>query len=499
MGYFDNFLHGLSLVLTWQNLGFALTGCLLGTLVGVLPGVGALATVSMLLSMVIFLDPLPSLVMLSAIYYGAQYGGSTTAILCNLPGEATSIITCLDGHAMARDGRAGAALATAALSSLFAGIIATVLLAVFAPLLASFALSFNSPEYFSLLFFGLVATVAFSQGTALKAFAMVCLGALFGCVGSDIETGALRFTFGFGALSDGLSIVAVAMGIFGLGEIVSSLTNRNPQDTRSFPIGRLWISLDDLRKAAPAAARGTAVGSVMGVLPGGGMLLSTFMSYMLEQKVAKDPSRFGKGAIEGVAAPEAANNAAVQTSFIPALTLGIPPTAGLALLLGAMIMQGVQPGPLIMTTSPDLFWGLVASMIVGNIMLVVINLPMVGIWVQLLRVPYRMLYPAIVVFCCIGAYAVSNNFADLAVLGSFTAIGVLFAVLGFQPVPLLLGFLLGPLVEEHLRRALVISGGDATVFFERPISLAILILAAIVVISAMLPAIRSRRAAFSED
>lgn len=494
----DTILLGFSLAGTWQNLGFALIGCILGTLIGVLPGVGPLATISMLLSMTIYLDPLSSLVMLAGIFYGAQYGGSTTAILCNLPGEASAVVTVLDGHKMARNGRAGSALAIAALSSLFAGIVATIVISLFAPVLSTFALRFNAPEYFALMMLGLFAAVVFSGARLPKALAMACLGVLLGTIGTDVETGVSRFTFGLPELSEGIGIVALSMGLFGLSEIIMNISKAESREVMKAKIGSLWPSREEARRAAPAAARGTAIGSLLGVLPGGGVVLSTFVAYMFEQKVSKTPEIFGKGAVEGLAAPEAANNAAAQTSFIPLLTLGIPTTPTLALMLGAMIMQGIQPGPQVMITRPDLFWGLIASMLIGNVMLVIINLPMIGLWVQLLRVPYRILFPVILVICCIGAYSLEFSAVDLMALSAFAAAGVVLAAFGFPPVPLLLGFILGPLAEENLRRAMAISAGDASIFVTRPISAVIMLMIAALVLVVVLPGFRRNREVFEE-
>jgi putative tricarboxylic transport membrane protein len=496
---FDAFLNGFALAASWQNLGFAFIGCLLGTLIGVLPGVGPLATVSMLLSMTIYLEPLSSLVMLAGIFYGAQYGGSTTAILCNVPGEASAVVTVLDGHQMARKGRAGAALSVAALASLFAGITATLVIALFAPILSTFALRFNAPEYFVLMMLGLFAAVVFSGGAMSKSLAMAGIGVLLGTIGTDIETGASRFTFGFPQLSEGLGIVALSMGLFGLSEIIMNISKADSRDVLKAKIGSLWPTREEARRAAPAAVRGTIIGSLLGVLPGGGVTLSTFAAYMFEQKVSRRPQDFGKGAVEGLAAPEAANNAAAQTSFIPLLTLGIPTSPTLALMLGAMIMQGIQPGPQVMTTRPDLFWGLIASMLIGNVMLVIINLPLVGVWVQLLRVPYRVLFPVILTICCIGAYAMEFSVVDLIALSVFAGGGVLLAALGFPPVPLLLGFILGPLAEENLRRAMAISGGDATVFLTRPISAAMVLMIVALIAVVTLPMFRRNREVFEEQ
>jgi TctA family transporter len=496
---FDTIIYGFTLAGTWQNLGFAFIGCLLGTLIGVLPGVGPLATVSMLLSMTIYLDPLSSLVMLAGIFYGAQYGGSTTAILCNLPGEASAVVTVLDGHQMARKGRAGAALAVAALGSLFAGICATLVIALFAPILSNFALRFNAPEYFALMLLGLMAAVVFSGAGMVKALAMAALGILLGTIGTDVETGAARFTFGMPELSEGIGIVALSMGLFGLSEIIMNVSNAESREVMNAKLGKLWPSREEARRAAPAAARGTVVGSLLGVLPGGGVVLSTFVAYMLEQKISSRPQEFGKGAVEGLAAPEAANNAAAQTSFIPLLTLGIPTTPTLALMLGAMIMQGIQPGPEVMATRPDLFWGLIASMLIGNVMLVIINLPLIGLWVQLLRVPYRILFPVILTICCIGAYSLEFSMVDLLALSAFAGGGVLLVAFGFPPVPLLLGFILGPLAEENLRRAMAISGGDASVFFTRPISAAIVLMIVALVLVVVMPTFKRNRAVFEEQ
>ncbi|MTH62013.1 tripartite tricarboxylate transporter permease [Paracoccus litorisediminis] len=492
------FMNGFGLAASWQNLGFALVGCVLGTLIGVLPGVGPLATISMLLSITIYLDPLSSLVMLAGIFYGAQYGGSTTAILCNLPGEASAVVTVLDGHKMARKGRAGAALAIAALGSLFAGIVATLIIALFAPALSKFALRFNAPEYFVLMMLGLFAAVVFSHGKMSKALAMTALGILLGTIGTDIETGASRYTFGVPQLSEGIGIVALSMGLFGLSEIIMNISRTESREVLSATIGRLWPSREETRRAAPAVVRGTAIGALLGLLPGGGVTLSTFAAYIFEKKISKNPQEFGQGAVEGLAAPEAANNAAAQTSFIPLLTLGIPTTPTLALLLGAMIMQGIQPGPQVMTTRPDLFWGLIASMLIGNVMLVIINLPMIGVWVQLLRVPYRILFPVILTICCIGAYAMEFSSVDLISMALFAGAGVLLSAFGFPPVPLLLGFILGPLAEENLRRAMAIAGGDITVFVTRPVSATMIGVILLMVLIMAAPKFRRNRAVFDE-
>ncbi len=492
------FLHGLALAATAKNLLFALVGSMVGTLIGVLPGIGPLATISMLMSFTITTDPLASLIMLAAIYYGAQYGGSTTAILCNLPGEATSVVTTLDGYEMARQGRAGPALATAALSSLLAGVFATFVIVFFAPPLATVALKFNAPEYFLLMFLGLLASIVFSHGSVFNACAMGLLGVLLGLVGTDVETGTQRYAFGIQEFSDGLDIVPFGMALFGLCEIIFNLSNPMARSVVVGKVRGVMISLADLKQGWAAALRGTVIGSALGILPGGGALLSPFASYMVEKKWAKDPSRFGKGAIEGVAGPEAANNASAQTSFIPLLTLGIPTNPVIALMLGAMLIQGIQPGPEVIVKRPDLFWGLIASMLIGNAMLVVINLPLVGIWVRLLKVPYSILFPAIIVFCCIGAYSLNSTPVNLLLMGAVSVIGVVLIALDFQMIPLLLGFVLGPLAEENLRRAMVLSRGDPMIFVERPVSLALLVSIVALVVLVALPSFQKGKGAFVE-
>jgi putative tricarboxylic transport membrane protein len=493
-----SFFSGFVVAATPTNLLFAFVGSLLGTLIGVLPGIGPLATISMLLSFTLLMDPLTSLIMLASIYYGASYGSSTTAILCNLPGEVSSVITCIDGHMMARNGRAGAALATAALSSLFAGCVATFLIVLFAPPLASIALSFSASEYFLLVLLGLIASIVFSHGSVLNASAMGLLGVLLGLVGTDVETGTLRYTFGIREISAGLDIVPVGMALFGLTEIIINLSNPTTRNVMMKKITHLRPSRRDFKDAALPAVRGTAIGSLLGLLPGGGAALSPFASYMLEKRVAKDPSRFGKGAIEGVAGPEAANNASAQTSFIPLLTLGIPTNPVIALMLGAMLIQGIQPGPNVITSRPDLFWGLIASMIIGNLLLVIINLPMIGIWVRLLKVPYRVLFPAIVIFCCIGAYSLNMTPIMLFIMGGFAVFGVLITILGFQPIPLLLGFVLGPLAEENLRRAFVISRGDPSIFVTRPLSIVLVLMIVALLVLVFLPTFQKSKEAFVE-
>jgi putative tricarboxylic transport membrane protein len=448
----------------------------------------------MLLPLTFHLEPVSGLIMLAGIFYGAQYGGSTTAILVNLPGETSSVVTCIDGHQMARQGRAGAALAVAAIASFFAGCIATGLIAGFAPPLAKIGQSFGAPEYFSLMVLGLVAAVVLAHGSIVKAVAMIVLGLLVGLVGTDGNTGGTRFTFGIRELTDGIDVATLAIGLFGVGEIISNLSQ--PEQQRSVivqKIRRLWPTGDDFRRSWQAVLRGTALGSVLGVLPGGGATLSSFAAYALEKKCAADPSRFGQGAVEGVAAPESANNAGAQTSFIPMLTLGIPGNAVMALMIGALTIHGIQPGPQIMSERPQLFWGMVASMWLGNLMLVIINLPLIGIWVQLLKVPYRFLYLAILLFCGIGVYTVSNSTAAVLLAAFFGVVGFVLMRLECEPAPMILGFVLGPLMEENLRRAMKIASGDPMIFVQRPISLGLLIAAALLLLVVALPAIRGKR------
>ncbi|HVY56621.1 MAG TPA: tripartite tricarboxylate transporter permease [Xanthobacteraceae bacterium] len=501
MDLLHNLAVGFGVAMTPANLGFALAGALVGTLIGVLPGIGPIATIAMLLPLTFHLEPVSGLIMLAGIFYGAQYGGSTTAILVNLPGETSSVVTCIDGHQMAKRGRAGAALAIAALGSFFAGCVSTLAIAVFAPPLAIVGQSFGAPEYFSLMLFGLVAAVVLAHGSVTKAIAMIIFGLLLGLVGTDGNTGGTRFTFGITELADKLDFVPLVIGLFGLGEIMMNLIH--PDHTRTVvtkKVTGLWPNREEFRLAWPAVLRGTALGSILGVLPGGGATLSSFAAYVLEKKSAKDPSRFGRGAVEGVAGPESANNAGAQTSFIPMLTLGIPGNATMALMIGALTIHGIQPGPQIMTERPELFWGMVASMWLGNLMLVVINLPLIGVWVQLLRVPYRVLYLSILLFCGIGVYTVNNSTFDILMAALFGVLGYVFIRLECEPAPLILGFVLGPLMEDNLRRAMRISSGDPMIFLDRPISLGLLIATVVLLVMVALPSIRSKREeAFQES
>jgi putative tricarboxylic transport membrane protein len=464
----------------------------------VLPGLGPLATLSMLLPITFYLPPVAALIMLAGIYYGAQYGGSTTAILVNLPGESSSVVTCLDGYQMARNGRAGAALAIAAVGSLFAGTVATFLIALASPALGAMALQFLAPEYFSLMVLGLVGSIVLARGSMLKALAMALLGLVIGLIGTDVNSGFQRFTFDIPELSDGIGFVPVAMGMFGITEILINLEQKTGRSISAL-IGSLMPTREEIRRSVPAVLRGTAVGSVLGVLPGGGALLSSFAAYALEKKMSREPGRFGKGAVEGVAAPESANNAGAQTSFIPLLTLGIPSNPVMAIMVGAMMIHGIQPGPQVMTEQPKLFWGIIASMWIGNVMLVIINLPMVGLWVRLLMVPYRLLFPAILLLCSIGVYGVNNSWVEVALMAGFGVFGYILYKLGCEPAPLVLALVLGPLMEENLRRALLISRGDPLVFVERPISAVLLLMSLLLVLAFVLPSMKkTRQEAFKE-
>jgi putative tricarboxylic transport membrane protein len=493
MNIFDSLATGFSAVLIPVNLLFCLIGALIGTLIGVLPGIGPVATIAMLLPITFGLKPLSALIMLAGIYYGAQYGGSTTSILVNLPGEASSVVTCIDGYQMARQGRAGVALAIAALGSFFAGTVATLLIALFGPSLASFSQRFSSPEYFSLMVLGLISAIVLAHGSVIKAVAMILLGLFLGLIGTDVNAGVERYTFGIPELTDGLGFVPIAMGVFGLSEIILNLEKKQDRRVVSSEIRGLWPTRKDLRSSWAAVVRGTFLGSILGVLPGGGAVLSSFASYTLEKRLARDPSRFGKGAIEGVAGPESANNAAAQTSFIPLLTLGLPSNAVMALMMGAMIIQGIAPGPGVMQERPELFWGMVASMWVGNLMLVIINLPLIGIWVRLLRVPYRYLFPAILVFCCIGVYSLNNSPTEVVIMVVFGLLGYVFTKTGCEGAPFLLGFILGPLMEENLRRAMLIARGNPMVFLNRPISAVLLAISVFLLLLVILPNVRKKR------
>jgi TctA family transporter len=490
MELLQNLAFGFGVAATFQNLGACLIGALLGTAIGVLPGIGPVATISLLLPLTFGMPSTTAIIMLAGIYYGAQYGGSTTSILMNLPGEVSSVITALDGYQMARNGQAGPALAVAALGSFFAGSVATLLVAASGPLLTSVALSFGPADYFSLMFLGLIVSAVLSDGNVLKSIAMMVAGVGLGLVGTDVQTGQQRFTFNIPELSDGIGFAPMAMGMFGVAEIIRNLEMPEVRDALKTKITRLWLDKEQFRRVIGPVLRGTTLGSIVGILPGGGAALSSMGAYTLERRISKNRHLFGKGAIEGVAAPESANNAAAQTSFIPLLTLGIPSNAVMALMVGALIIQGIQPGPRMIEAQPELFWGLIASMWIGNLMLVVINLPLIGMWVRLLKVPYDLMYPAILVFCAIGVYSLNNNSFDVYVTVIFGFLGYVFSKIGCPPAPMLIGFVLGPMMEEHLRRAMLLSRGDPMVFLQRPISATLLGLALLAVIMMALPSIR---------
>ena len=503
MDLFNNLALGFGVAFTLQNLMYAFIGCLLGTLIGVLPGIGPLATIAMLLPATYALPPVAALIMLAGIYYGAQYGGSTTAILVNLPGESSSVVTVIDGYQMARQGRAGPALAAAGLGSFFAGCVGTLILAAFAAPLTELAFKFGPAEYFSLMILGLIGAVVLASGSLLKAVAMIVLGLLLGMVGTDVNSGVARYSLDIPELTDGIGFIVIAMGVFGYGEIISNLSkHESEREVFTASVSGLLPTKEDFKNMVPAVLRGTALGAVLGILPGGGAVMAAFAAYTLEKKTKLRPGEvpFGKGNIRGVAAPEAANNAGSQTSFIPLLTLGIPPNAVMALMVGAMTIHNIQPGPQVMTSNPELFWGLIASMWIGNLMLVILNLPLIGIWIKLLSVPYRWLFPSIVLFCAIGVYSTNNNTFDIWMVAIFGVIGYLFIKLGAEPAPLLLGFILGPMMEEYLRRALLLSRGDWSVFVTRPLSASLLVAAALLLAVVLMPSVKAKREeAFVED
>lgn len=493
----DNILLGFAAAGTLANLGYALMGALLGTLIGILPGLGPLATISLLLPFTYGLDPLSALIMLAGIYYGSAYGGSTTAILMSLPGETASAVTVIDGYQMSRQGRAGVAITTAAIGSFAAGCAGTFVIAVFAAPLTRFALDFGPTEYFSLMVLGLLGAVTMSSGSAVKAVAMVVLGLALGLLGTDMNTGTQRFTFGFQELWDGIDFIVLAVGLFAFGEIVATLASREPPMSQHAQLSSLWPNWLDVRRMVPAILRGTGLGSVLGVLPGAGMSMSSFMSYSVEKRFSGYEKEFGKGAIEGVAGPEAANNAAAQTAFIPTLTLGIPGSPTMALILGALVMHDIQPGPNVITTNPTLFWGLIASMWIGNLMLVLLNLPLVGIWVKLLSAPYKYIFPGILMFSCIGVYSANFSTFDLWLTAFFGVGGVLLRYLRFEPAPLVLGFVLGPMIEENFQRAMMFSGGDYSTFVSSWLSAGLLGAAIILTIWMIWNSLRSARSARS--
>jgi putative tricarboxylic transport membrane protein len=499
MEMFDSLWLGFSVAVTPTNLMWCLIGVFLGTAIGVLPGLGPSATIAMLLPATFGLEPVSALIMMAGIFYGAQYGGSTTAILINLPGEATSVVTAIDGYKMARSGAAGRALAAAAISSFVAGTICTFLIAFFAPPLTELAFKFGPAEYFALMVLGLVASVVLANGHILHALAMIALGLFLGLVGTDVNSGLQRYSFGLPELADGLNFVIVAMGVFGIGEIIANLEDESRRDLGVAKVEGLMLNRDDWGRIVAPTLRGTVLGAALGVLPGGGAALASFGAYALEKRVSKNRAEIGEGAIEGVAAPEAANNAGAQMSFIPMLTLGFPANTVMALMIGAMIMHGIQPGPSVMTDQPRLFWGLIVSMWIGNMMLLVLNLPLIGLWVRMIMVPYHYLFPVIIVFCVIGVFSLSNNAFDIQIMAVFGLLGYIFKKLDCEPAPMLLGFVLGPLMEEFLRRTLLLSQGDPSVLLTRPISAVLLFIAGGILLTVLLPSFsRTRAEAFRE-
>lgn len=488
MDLLGNLAHGLSVALSGTNLLYCFVGVLLGTLLGVIPGIGVLAAISMLFPLTYVLEPTTALIMLAGIWYGTSYGGSTASILLNVPGTPANAVVCLDGYPMARQGRAAVALFMTTVASFVGGSIGILILSLFAPSIASWALAFGSAEYFSLMLLGLVAATSVSGGAVLKGLIMVVIGLLLGVVGTDIYTSTQRFTLGVLELRDGISLVALAMGLFGVSELIASIgqVRRGQIDPRAISLRAMKPTRDDLRRSWLPMARGSGIGAFFGTLPGTGPSLAAFVAYAMERRVARDPERFGKGAIEGIMAPESANNAADQTSFIPTLALGIPGSPTMALMLGVLIIHGISPGPSLMTNEPDLFWGLIMSFWIGNVLLVILNVPLIGVWVRLLTIPYPLLYPAVLMFICIGTYSVNHSAFDVVLVMVFGALGYGCRLLSFPPAPLILGFVLGPLLEEHFRRAMLLSRGDFMTFVERPISATLIGLATLLLLWSVL-------------
>ena len=494
MNIFDNIALGLETALTLTNLFYCFVGVFLGTLLGVIPGIGVLAAISMLFPITFHLEPTAALIMLAGIWYGTSYGGNTASILLNVPGTPANAITCLDGYPMTQQGRGGIALLMTTVASFVGGSIGILLLMMFAPVIAQYALSFGSAEYFSLMVLGLIAASTVSNGSALKGLIMVAVGILAGTVGTDIYTGTPRFTFGVIELSDGINLIALAMGIFGVAEVISSIGKVNMKgfDSKSISFAAMKPTGEDVRRSWFPMLRGSSIGAFFGTLPGTGPSLAAFMAYAIEKRVARQPERFGKGAIEGIMAPESANNSADQTSFIPTLALGIPGSPTMALMLGALMIHGIAPGPGLMSEQPSLFWGLIMSFWIGNVLLVILNVPLIGVWVRLLTVPYHLLFPAVLMFIAIGTYSVNNSAFDVLLVAAFGGLGYLMRLLAFPAAPLLLGFVLGPMMEEHFRRAMLLSRGDFLTFVDRPISASVLALAALLICWSLWSAWRAR-------
>ncbi|WP_068297737.1 tripartite tricarboxylate transporter permease [Pararhodobacter sp. CCB-MM2] len=501
MDMLANISLGIGVALSGTNLFYCFLGVVVGTVIGVIPGVGAISAISLLLPVTFYLDPTTALIMLGGIWYGATYGGSTAAILLNIPGTPANAVTCMDGYPLARQGRGGVALLMAALASFTGGTIGIIILMFFSPLLASYALSFGAAEYFALMFMGLVAASTITDGSAVKGLAMVTLGILFGCVGADIYTGVPRFNFGTLELQDTISLVALAMGVFGVSEVIATVRNVHvsPIDRSSVSFRAMRPTGEELRRAGTSALRGSGIGSFFGALPGAGPSIAAFIAYAFEKKVSPRSKLFGKGAVEGIAAPESANNAADQTAFIPTLSLGIPGSPTMALMLGALMIHGIAPGPGLVVEQPSLFWGLIMSFWIGNLMLVILNVPMIGLWVRLLTIPYHLLYPAVLVFICIGTYSVHQSAFEVGLVAFFGALGYLMRVFDWPAAPLLLGFVLGPMMEEHFRRAMLFSRGDVLTFFERPISATVMAIAILMLVWGVISTIRQKRRARLEE
>jgi len=493
--FLDNIILGLETAMTWNNLMWCFVGVFMGTLLGVIPGIGVLAAISMLFPLTFQLEPTAALIMLAGIWYGTTYGGSTASILLNVPGTPSSAITALDGYPMAQSGRAGIALFMTTIASFFGGSVGIILLMGFSGTISQMALQFSSAEYFALMLLGLIAASGMSSGAMIKGLIMVCLGVLFGLVGADIYTGTRRFTFGLVDLADGIALVALALGLFGVSEVIASVGKISAKgvDPESVRFKAMKPTRDDMRRSWFPMIRGSAVGSFFGTLPGTGPSIAAFMSYALERRVAKEPERFGKGAIEGIMGPESANNAADQTAFIPTLALGIPGSATMALMLGALMIHGIAPGPQLMTEQPELFWGLVMSFWIGNLMLLLLNIPLIGLWVKLLTVPYQWLFPVILMFICIGTYSVNNSSFDVLLVAGFGALGYALRHLSFPAAPMILGFVLGPLMEEHFRRAMLLGRGDPMTFLERPISATVLMITLAILLWGVFGSLRKGR------
>lgn len=494
MDIFSNIAIGLETALTLNNLFYCFLGVFLGTLIGVIPGIGVLSAISMLFPITFYLEPTTALIMLAGIWYGTSYGGNTASILLNIPGTPANAVTCLDGYPMARQGRGGVALLMTTVASFVGGSIGIVLLMLFSPLIAGYALNFGSADYFSLMVLGLVAASTISDGSASKGLAMVVLGIMFGTVGADIYTGTARFSFGVLELTDTISLIALAMGVFGVSEVIASVRKINVGDIdpESVKLKAMKPTRDDVRRSWFPMLRGSSIGAFFGTLPGTGPSVAAFMAYAMEKRVAKHPERFGKGAIEGIMAPESANNSADQTSFIPTLSLGIPGSPTMALMLGALMIHGITPGPTLMADQPSLFWGLIMSFWIGNLMLVILNVPLIGVWVRLLMIPYHLLFPAVLMFICIGTYSVNNSAFEVWLVVMFGFVGYLMRIFNFPAAPLLLGFVLGPLMEEHFRRAMLMSRGEFSTFIDRPISATVLGLTAALLVWSAWSAYRRR-------